>query len=62
MSERQRPDRFDGDAHPGADGDLCPLCGYVAPRRASRTSAHVFVVRRRMVGTVRTLAAVAAGP
>lgn len=29
--ERQRPDRFDGDASPGKDADICPSCGYAAP-------------------------------
>jgi endogenous inhibitor of DNA gyrase (YacG/DUF329 family) len=27
---RQHPDRFDGDAHPGALADYCPHCGYAA--------------------------------
>jgi hypothetical protein len=27
---RQLPDRFDGDAHPGAIADYCPICGFAA--------------------------------
>jgi membrane protease subunit (stomatin/prohibitin family) len=38
---RQYPDRFDGDAHPGAVADYCPNCGYAAQPGELRGHAPV---------------------
>jgi hypothetical protein len=38
---RHHPDRFDGDAHPGAIADYCPACGYPAPPGELSTSQPV---------------------